>query len=237
MTRCGRIVLALCLFLSLLASPVQADPTIGDTSGCTQATCLSGTTFTMAHVVASGEILVVSVRYRFNALSAITAVTYSGSAMTAVGSCLDDGTSDRLCLYKHLTPAVGTANVVVTVDDATSLQMGVIASSWSLAADLTNYTTAGPTTDQAPTITVTSASGDVGIAVYGGAGNPTEQDTLVLEINPGAYDSMQRIAGAGTVVLNWTTGAPDSWIVVGANITAAAAAGGGSRLMLGGVGR
>lgn len=185
----------------------------------------SGLTITVSHTCASGAVLLVWVGYHFTVFTSISGVTYNSSALSFVGQ-VDNGTNQRLALYKHESPAAGTHDIVVTVNDTTSLALGVVAASATGGSSVSTHTTAGPLSDQSPTVTIPNVGADdLPYAACLSVANPTEQDVFVVEVSPGEILNLSRQAAGGNGVINWTQGTPDTWICNGARVIGAAAAG------------
>lgn len=203
---------------------------------------VSGTTFSWSHTNASGAKNLIWVGYKFNALESITGVTVGGSAATFVSGVQNGGGANRLELWKHESPSSGAVTVEVTFNGNLGgdggKASGVSISSTSLSGFGTGIT-AGPTSDTTPTITITSlGSSDIPYAGVYLSSDPTEADTICSEIQSDNFLNVARQSTGGDGVINWTQGAPDEWLCVGARAIDAGGGGGGSfkRFALLGVG-
>jgi hypothetical protein len=186
-------------------------------------------TLTFAHTCAgSDRALFVAVCANNN--RTISGVTYSGVAMTAV-----ETGSAFIRLYALAAPATGANNVVVTLD-APDVCVGISASytgvDQSTPYDGVQASAAG---DGAPTLTVTSATGNLVVGMSGyidgngqtvqaaGAGQ-TSRGTLE---ETGHYDALSDEPGAASTTFSYTRSGAFYYAqrIVAVNVIAAGAAG------------
>lgn len=175
----------------------------------------TGTTFSWSHTIAAGGLLLVWVGFRNHALVSVSGVTVAGSAMTFMGSVQNAGGANRLELWKHESPSTGSVTIEVTLSASPTNAIGCSASATSTGS-FGAAITAGPTSSTTPSVTITSLGGSD--LPYGGVmtlGNPTEQDTLVVEATSSRTVNVERQATGGDGILNWTQGVPDEWLAIG----------------------
>src|SRR5215471_11207024 len=123
--------ISLWMFLILLAASVHAQVAVDSTtSNSTTLTGAGNQTLTIAHTTAGTNRLMlvgVSINIANSNATAVTSVTWNGTALTLVGAHNDAGLTRRVEMWSLLAPATGTANVVVTVNIPTAVNEGVVA--------------------------------------------------------------------------------------------------------------
>lgn len=184
-------------------------------------TYASGTTFTWNHTYAASAIGLVWVGYKFSAFENISGVTVGGSAATFVARVSNAGGGNRLELWKHETPTSGSQAIVVTFSGNLGSDGGSAAGisvSATGASGWSTSTSAGPTSSTTPTVTVPSVgASDVPYAAAFTGGDPTQQDTAIVEVTAGGnFLNAERQAAGGDGVLNWSEPSGDEWMVIGA---------------------
>jgi hypothetical protein len=199
----------------------------------------NSTSATQAHTTGSGSnrLMLVSVKSRQATGASATGVTYNSVALTKLGEVVN-GTQIRTELWYLLAPASGTHDVVVTLN-ATALFSGDIVTLTGVDQVTPLGTLAtGTGSSQAPSVTVTSATGDLVLDFLGyissasvaapGSGQ-TQLATSVTSnattgFNVSSYSSDK--AGAASVAMAWTissTATNRQWAGVGVSAKAAAA--------------
>ena len=122
----------LSLLLALLAAPclhaqVAFDSTTSDSGRLTGA---GTSTLTFAHTTTATAnrllIVGVSIDLTNSTATAVTGVTYNGTALTLLGAHNDAGTSRRVEMWDLLAPVNGTFNVIVSVNVPTAATVGVV---------------------------------------------------------------------------------------------------------------
>ncbi len=202
---------------------------ITSNSTSTSSTTAATNSLIWAHTVNSGSNSVLFVGLSIDNGATATGVTYGGQAMTLVGRSAGSGTAELWCL---VAPALGTANIVVTVGSSQKVVGGAVAFDGVDQTTPTGAFASTGGTSTMPSMNVSSASGDLAIGVlFGndgvtateGAGQAT-QWTFVTgggSGNPRGVGSTE--AGAASVTLSWTLSASVQWQVGGVTIKAAAA--------------
>ena len=187
--------------------------------GTSCVTANNATTQTWSHTVPSGNnrILVVGLSLRVRAAT-VTSLTYGGVALTKIG---ESRVRMGVELWRLVAPTVGTANLVA---------------SWSTTSDLvgwsgsfTNVNQSTPTgtfaaannINTTPTVTVTSASGELVIDTVSTRGDALSTTvgsgqavicSGALSNNKGdGRGASSYEAGAPSVVMSWTLGASKAW--------------------------
>src|SRR5712692_3742121 len=86
-------------------------------------------TVTLAHTTSAGAnrllIVGVSMNITNNSATAVSGVTYNGTAMTLVGAHNDAGLMRRVEMWRLLAPTSGTFNVIVSVNIPSAVTIGV----------------------------------------------------------------------------------------------------------------
>ncbi|HSX28216.1 MAG TPA: hypothetical protein VLF60_02090 [Candidatus Saccharimonadales bacterium] len=176
----------------------------------------------------SNLLLVVGVGVGSGLATTTTSVTYNSVSMTSAGKVYSDNQTDGYVELFYLAgPATGSNAVVVTCSVAKDLTGGSMSfTGVDQSTPVTNAVTAFGT-GTAPSVTVTSASGNVVIdAAVSGSAFSSSGQTLRwnknLNVTSGAGNSAQSTAnGASSVTMSYTTPS-DWWGIVGANIVAGA---------------
>lgn len=171
----------------------------------------------------TGRLLIVALSTSYSTTTA-TSLTYGGGALTRVGF-LDAGQMDgRIELWSLVDPPAGTADVTIELSNASS----------SVVAGIVSFTGADPIaplrapsmmrgTAGDPTVTVTSATGELVLGVVMWNGDYTTLSPAAGQ-QPRWNENAPLIVGAGstapgapTVTMAWTVaGAFDDYWVAGA---------------------
>jgi hypothetical protein len=142
----------------------------------------NSSSLTWSHAVAgTNRILVVGVSIRNNAGQVVNAngVTYAGTPLTLVDS-QNNGTSVRVELWQGVAPAVGTANIVVTLSASARFVGGAVSFTGvdqTTPVDVSSFASGSST---APSVSVTTVSNNAWVV-----------DVLATRLNPTA------LVGAG----------------------------------------
>ena len=155
--------LAAVILASLNTNTALAAPTLDGSP----TTCSSGTNVTSrtwSHTVGSGSnrLLLVGVSLRTDSGQSVSTVTYGLQSFTKVGHAVNG--NFRAEIWRLVAPNTGTASITVTLSASTP---GIIcgSTSWT-GVDQTNptgpaFTNTGTSPANQPSVTVTSASGEV----------------------------------------------------------------------------
>ncbi len=161
----------------------------------------------------SNLILFAYARVASNAAS-IVGVTYSGVAMTAVGSQISGDGNDSTSLWRLINPATGANNVVISSSSSVA-GLGGISTSYSGVAQAgfpdAGPSTFGPNLTNPQTLTITSSADNAWMiaACRNGAGGATMTNGTNRSPGPNqafflADNGPQTPAGNVTVSYSWT---------------------------------
>src|SRR2546427_11529933 len=135
------------------------------------------------------------------------------------------GGSDKVSIWKLVTPAPGANNVVVTLSALTNVKAG--ATSWTNVDQTTPVGTAATNTGSSnfPSVTVASAAEEV---VHDTIGANVDQDELAVTADAGQTERWNirtshtgggsTEVGAASVTMSWTMVKNTSWAIVGVPI-------------------
>ena len=157
--RPSRRLLLVCLaaLLLLTLSTARAAITVVNASSG-----VGTTTTTVSHTVSNGtgRILVVGVGIDDVGFT-ITGATYGGTALTLIGT--KQSANSRMALYYLINPTVGTANVVITISaGVTDVAVGAVSlTEVDQTTPLGTFASAAGTNTAAPSVTVSSATGEL----------------------------------------------------------------------------
>jgi hypothetical protein len=216
-----------------------AAPTLTPTPGVGQITFDSASSaagpngnvssLTFAHTVGAGSdrVLWVGVHTR-DGNTAVSNVTYGGTPFTRVGSIVAGGGQNRSEIWQLLSPAVGTANIVVTLSAAKNVAAGAVSffgvdqstPVGSLASGSGNSTTANVTVSSAAgevVLDAVSANGDA-ISLTAGAGQTQRYNTGTGTAGGNVRAGGSTEQGAPTVTMSWTLGASKPWSIFAVSI-------------------
>jgi len=211
----------------------------------------SGSALTIPdHEVVAGDnrllIVRVAVRSESGAAQWVSGITFGGVALT-MGSRSRAAAGASAEIWYLIAPAVSTADVVVTLEAAEDAIIGEAqnftgVNQVTAIGDTSEYDNAG---DDAPTVDVTSASGQMVLDALGTYDSPTvaattagggqTQDSNLTETGSTGQIrlSTSHEAGAGTVTMSWaTSGAPIVALAAIALLTGAAISSPGGKLVL-----
>jgi MSHA biogenesis protein MshQ len=184
---------------------------------------------TFSHVTPSGtdRLLVVGVSFDNDGLETVTGITYGGVALTKAGSVanVDDA---RVEIWYRVAPAVGTANVVVTLSATLLSSRGIVVGALPLTGvhQTTPVGTFQSTTgglDSASLNVTSSVAGDLVVAVYAseqnsnagacvqGSGQTEHWDARGGSGSTTALGCGMTETGGGTVTISLTTTDTDVW--------------------------
>ena len=186
------------------------------------------TDLTWPHTVGPGSngILVVGVSLRKLNMS-VSSITYAGQGgFVFVGTQIGSGADHRVEIWYLLSPPVGTANVSVALSGGPPVEAVAGALSYT-GVDQTQPvgTAAGAfATDTAPTVTVSSAAGEVvidvlsasgdsgAVAVVAGQAQQWTGSTGVGDANE--FGAASTEPGAATVTMDWSLTNPNKWAII-----------------------
>jgi uncharacterized repeat protein (TIGR01451 family) len=156
----------------------------------------------------------------------VSSVTYSGQSLTRAGFQQSIDNEARMEIWRLINPPSGTANVVVTLNQACDDALVVVASTFSGVHQTTPLGTfASAQSDQGdlapqPSLSLASASGELVFDMLAlddadSVTSPGGGQTQRLNLTQGDSDSgitgaASTKAGASSVSLSWAT-SPDSW--------------------------
>lgn len=206
------------LYALLAPETVFAAITFGNTSSSDS----GGGALTFSHTVGSGSnrILIVGVSIdRTSTVSVINTVTYGGTALTNIGNTTSTSSVMRISLWRLVSPAVGTANVVVTPVGGNSTDFVAGATSYRGVDQTTPLGTFAEATGGSgtPTVNVSSATNELvvdAVAVDGallgnsiseGAGQTERYNVNTAGLlGGGMIGAGSTEPGAATVTMSWT---------------------------------
>ncbi|MDZ4405378.1 GEVED domain-containing protein [Prosthecobacter sp.] len=184
---------------------------------------------TWAHTTGTGSnrLLLVGVAIESDIQSTlVNSVTYSGQSLVKVGSQQSAEGEARMEIWRLVNPPSGTANVVVTLNQACDDAVVTVASTFSGVHQSTPLGTfASAQSDQgdsapAPSLTLVSASGELVFDVLAlddadtitapGSGQTQRMKLTQADSDSGITGAASTKAGASSVSMSWTT-SPDSW--------------------------
>ena len=168
--------------------------------------------------------LVVGVSMKI-ATTTVSSVTYGGTNLTQAGrqTATGPGTGGAMEIWYLVAPAVGTANVHVTISTSQDVVGGAVSfRGVSQVAPLGTFTSASGNSGT-PSVTLTSATGelvldtlyaqgDAGAASAGGPQSPLWNiETGTGNTNITGAGSTQ--AGAATITMSWSTSGSKPWAI------------------------
>lgn len=190
-------------------------------------------TLTISVTITTGDLLVVGVGANDGeAAGAVTGITWNTvQALTKLDS-INAGVAGVAMadLWYRIAPATGTHDVVVTISGNANLAAGcVVLVGTHQTTPFTSHITA-TNSSTTPTVTVTSAAGELVIDVVGVRGGdpggvPGSGQTGQVDVGTGGIAAeMSTEAGAASVVMDWTLGGSANWAQVGGSVQPAGAA-------------
>ena len=198
-----------------------------DTPTKSEAAMTSGSSFSWTHTVNSSaaRIVIVGLSISSNAVGSGITVTYAGQDMINLAGFQGLTTNNTsVWMYYLLSPVSGANTILVTNGNAQSYNVVAGAISYSGVNQDTPFGTvvAARGTDSTPTVTVTSATGDIVVVVLSaegistiaaGTGETEQWDDSLTDITGGGYTQ----AGAASVVIAPSTTTTD-WTLTGASL-------------------
>lgn len=166
----------------------------------------------------------------------VDSATYNAVSLAAFGAAVGTPGGGWPTRWFYLVaPATGTNDAVITYTNAGGRTVGGIAQTYNgvdQAAPTSGYNTATGTSDT-PSVTITSATGDMVVAVVGTESAVTStagaDQQERADVNPTARGmSSSEQAGETSTVMSSTLSASAGWATLGISLKAAAAAAGGS---------
>jgi hypothetical protein len=179
------------------------------------------TSLTWAHTCTGSNLILLVGIYDYTAKS-VTGVTYNGTALT-LGNQTDYVGAVCFNYYyywdtsAHGAVPTGAHNIVVSFTGTANLYAGGV--SFTGVHQTTPFRgtfAANGGNDQYPTVTISSATGDmvVDFAVVDGEGSaatPGASQTQNFGVQAYQYEASSRKAGAASVTMSWTNGASNYW--------------------------
>ncbi|MBS1213614.1 MAG: hypothetical protein H6R26_2231, partial [Proteobacteria bacterium] len=207
----------------LLFSGAVANAAITANGTFTSAQTTGATSLTWSHTVAAGTNRALFVELAIDGLgAAVTSVTYGGVALTQVGR----GTGNHAIeIWRLISPAVGTANVVANFGGTTPAAGGATTFNGVLQSTPTGTFVSATGTGTTASVTVTSAAGDLVIdaqywrntsANMVGAGQTLQWSASNATMLGGSTSE----AGATSVTMTGTCGASSQWEIGAVSIRA-----------------
>jgi hypothetical protein len=190
---------------------------------------------TVNHTISGSSNLAVFVciSLDINPGKAVSGVTYAGNTMTLIQSGHDGAYATRALIYGYLGPASGANDAIVSFNSNNSYGCVITVISFTGVHQTTGWAgaTGGGGNSSAPTVNITSASGELVLDTVSGyadvisltADASQTQRWSNLSGNKGGGGSHE--AGSATVTMSWTLGAAVKWAIGGCSIKPAAAGG------------
>lgn len=227
-----RIVRAALLPLFLFAAgPLFAASNDIFVAGVSSTAVRATTTVTLSHTIASGANRYLLVGVSISNTASVSSVTYGGVGLTRIGTQATTGSNERVEMWQRIAPAVGTANVVVTLTANCDVIVGAISfinvnqttphrGFVSNSGAGTNATLTVPTFDRDMVVDTVVAAGGAGTLTASAyqvewwnlfTGNGAVDAGGAGSIQPGSYGSAT--ASAGTVYEDWTLNKSRRWAI------------------------
>jgi hypothetical protein len=204
----------------------------------TSSTSANASSASWKHTVGAGDnrALVVGVALRNASSETVSSITYGGTSLTQVTSgSAANGTNVRVELWYLLAPAVGTdSSIEVTLSGSTAFAAGgVTLTGVNQTTPFDSFTSAtGSST--APSVSVSSAAGDVVIDIMGCVDTPTvtigaSQTLQWTAASPGTPSTDQATGaqsvegGAASVTMSHTLSSSQAWAIGAVSINPASA--------------
>ncbi|HEX9823253.1 MAG TPA: fibronectin type III domain-containing protein, partial [Actinomycetota bacterium] len=210
---------------SVNSNQASATVAVGIAYDSSSSTTGTGGSLTWSHTVGSdsNRVLVVGVSIRKSAKT-VTNVTYGGvGGFTQAGTQTFDGSDHRVEIWYQLMPAVGTANVVVTLSAAEDAVAGAVSyGGVHQTTPLGTFTGAGGN-NQAPTVDIASRADEVvlGLVSISGdhngmtlGGGQTQRWTGSTGTGDGAeFGAGSTEPGADSVTMSWSAVNSNRWAI------------------------
>lgn len=190
-------------------------------AGATTVAC----TFTVGSGANRYMTIVVAMR---NAAATVSSIDVGGSAATQVTSARKQGSLSSVDRWYIKSPSSGSVTVTATLSASSIAAIGCI--SFSGVDQTTPHGTAATATatSAAPSVTVTSAVGEIAVGAFSqkwgsttvitaGSGGTKQWEENAVSSSLNAADSTE--SGAASVVMDWTTGSnSQEWNATGLSI-------------------
>jgi len=210
--------------LYLALAPRAAPSVCAVAVDSTSHTFANSATHTWSHTVGAGSnrVLVVGVSNR-DGTRTVSTVTYGGVALTRIGLQNGAGTANRVELWRLIAPATGTANIIVTLSGSTETVAGAV--SYTGVDQTTPFGTfaSASGTSTAPSVAVTSASGEVVMDVVAangdsdgatvGTGQTQRWNDFTGTGGGDIHGAGSTEPGAASVTMAWTLVASKAWAI------------------------
>lgn len=237
------LLLALAGLLLWVQPATAATPVfvaLGAGNPISTASTTASTPITWSHTVNSGEVLILIVGCGGNITPG--SVTYNSAAPTATIVSETTGAA-KLYAYGWRTPSTGSNTVSWTPDD-TGVSCASGSATYSGADTTTTWqnATTGTNNTNAPTITVTSASGEKAIGAFTSRSftpfSTTAGTQRWIRDGTSTGQGAAEVDDTGSAVMSWSVGGSgDEWDTIGFSLIGASAASTGGVQTLLGVGR
>lgn len=204
-----------------------ADPIAFDATSSTNGLCILSLFCNFSHTVAAGNdrILVVGINKAGN--TAISSVRYGGVDLTEIRS---DGNSAnaRTSLWYLVNPAVGTADVVITVGLIETISAGAISLTGVDQTNPINVHDGASGSSTAPTVTLTTTNAETWIvdvvgasdgAMTAGAGQIERWEDVTGSTR--VAGSTEFTSSDGTYAMTWSYAASTNWAISAAALNPA----------------
>lgn len=211
------------------ATPVPNVIAFDAASSCTPVTASS---FTWSHTTSgSNRILIVGVALRNNLSQTVSSVAYAGTSLTLIG-VQNQGTIDRVELWRLVAPATGANNVVVTLSASAKTACGAVSLTGVDQTSPIDQSGFALGTNSTPSVGVTTVANNAwlvdavaffstGIGLPSGSAGlgQTERWSGYTETGGGAINVRGKgstkgpVTPAGAVVMDWTLGASTDWAI------------------------
>jgi hypothetical protein len=190
----------------------------------------TGSSVSWSHTVGAGSdrILVVGISKRKNDKTTNN-ITYGGvGGFTQVGSQIGSGTDHGVEIWYKLAPAVGTANIVVTLSGNVNAAIGAISFIGVNQTTPTGTFAGAGGTDASPIVNVSSAGGELVLGVLSisgdhggitaGGGQTVRWSGSTGTGDSNEYGAGDTAPGASSVTMSWSAVVANKWAVGGVSL-------------------
>ena len=219
MLRLRRSIGSLAVLVGSVSTSLSAQVT---QNGSVSSSSTSGTTsLTWSHNVAAGNNRALFVGISMEDGGSSTGVTYGGVALTLVGRRTGSHTVE---IWRLLSPTVGNASVVASFGAVKRVVGGGVAFDGVNQSTPTGTFAGATGSSNAPTVSVTSAAGELVLDVlYGNDGvtaTATGGQTAIWNVLVGGVvrGAGGTNAGAASVTMSWSLSAATQWEIGGVSI-------------------
>lgn len=195
-----------------------------------QASTAGATSLTWSHTcTGTDRAIEVDLSYYAPGGQTVTGVTYAGVALTQIDR-QDDGATDWAEIWVLSNPASGANNIVASFSGSIAAVGGgkSYTGAHQTTASLTGTPAKASGSSTTPTVTVTSAVGEIAsdcVANFLANESPDTGTERWDQSNADIGGAGSTRTGAATVAMDWTLDASASWAIVAVSIKPSAAAG------------